>query len=117
MDNLVYKPVYKWTCHMLQGLILAIRGLILGPELIFKNLYYKNLTRARGALVTGCGQLSKKVNFDHVKFRLCQFLALPTISRVKNYHTGVRQSQNVIQLNFSHDTSHDVSQCDTVKFL
>ncbi len=48
VDNSVYKPVYKWICHVLPGLILALGGLIFAPELMFKNLYYKNLTRARG---------------------------------------------------------------------
>lgn len=71
VDNLVYKPVYKWICHVLPGLILALGGLIFAPELMFKNLYYKNLTRARERAATGCGQLLKKINFNPVKFRPC----------------------------------------------
>lgn len=71
VDNLVYKPVYKWICHVLPSLILALGGLIFAPELMFKNLYYKNLTRAREGAATGCGQLLKKINFNPVKFRPC----------------------------------------------
>lgn len=75
VDNSVHKPVSKWICHVLPGLFLALGRLIFDPELIFKNLYYKNLTRARGGAATGCGQLLKKINFNPVKFRLSQFLA------------------------------------------
>ena len=71
VDNLVYKPVYKWICHVLPGLILALGGLIFAPELMFKNLYYKNLTRAREGAATGCEQVLKKINFNPVKFRPC----------------------------------------------
>lgn len=71
MDSFVNKSVYNWIRRILPSLILALAGLIFDPELVFNNLYYKNLTRAREGAATGCGQLLKKINFNPVKFRPC----------------------------------------------
>ena len=53
MDSFVNKSVYNWIRRILPSLILALAGLIFDPELVFKNLYYKNLTRAQGTPSNG----------------------------------------------------------------
>lgn len=117
MDNFVNKSVYNWIRYNLPGLILALGGLIFDSELVFKNLYYKNLTRARGTPAKWCEKLLKKANFNTAKFCLCQFSSQPAIIRAEIYHTNDKQSRNLTRLDFIPDMSHAVLHGDAKGFF